>query len=165
MDPIAIGRIRTSYGLDGSVKVESYSGEVDHFRVLTRITLVKGSTRREFAVREFGMKHNMPILKLDGIETPEAAKKLGGYEIIVDRASAAPLRDGEIYLADVVGLTVMYENQPRGTVSSFYEGPQGVLLAVDTAEGAKLVPYMDIYVGEIDWEERTVELKEEWILD
>ena len=41
MDDIAIGKIRTSHGVNGFVKVLSFSGQTDHFLKLKEFVLKK----------------------------------------------------------------------------------------------------------------------------
>ena len=42
-DLIAIGFVRTAYGVKGDIKVSSYSGETAHFFQLKEVFLKKGS--------------------------------------------------------------------------------------------------------------------------
>ena len=49
-DLIAIGFVRTSYGVKGDIKVSSYSGETAHFLPLKEVFLKKGNVQKRFAV-------------------------------------------------------------------------------------------------------------------
>ena len=51
-DLIAIGFVRTSYGVKGDIKVSSYSGETAHFLQLKEVFLKKGSVQKRFGVEK-----------------------------------------------------------------------------------------------------------------
>ena len=44
---LIVGIIRGTHGLAGKVKVESTSGEVDHFHDMTQVTLRKGDFEKQ----------------------------------------------------------------------------------------------------------------------
>ena len=165
MDQIAIGRVRSSFGLDGSFKVQSYSGETEHFLTLRSIELSKEGKIRHAIVESVRVIGNSPLVKISGVDTPEAAKLLAGWDITVDRTFAAALAAGEYYQSDLVGLSVLANGVAVGTVASVYDGPQSVLLEVQTENGSRLLPFMDRFVGDIDVEARTIELWELWFLE
>ena len=94
-DELIIGRVRTAHGVRGELKVESMSGETDHFRSLSTVTLVRGDRRHELAVEGVRVAHRTVLLKLEGVDSPEDAKRWRGWEIVAPRRHAAPIREGE----------------------------------------------------------------------
>lgn len=164
-DRYTVGRIQTSHGLKGEVKVTSYSGETEHFSAMGSMTAVSGERTQELTVESIrGGGHGL-IVKFASVESVEDAKKLAGWELWVDRNDAAPIGPDEYYAADVVGCAVYYRNEKIGTVEYVGEGAQGSLLGVSTEEGTKLVPFLSIFIGEVDIEEGKIELLVDWILE
>jgi 16S rRNA processing protein RimM len=166
---LAIGLIRTSYGLKGELKVKSLSGEIGHFMKLKEICL-KGrrlppgkqqEDRLPLYKVEYVRKHRDSILiKLAGIDTPEQGKSLSGYEIWVDRQYANPKDEDEYYHADLRYCTVLLDNREFGKIKSIIEGPQYELLEVQSRAGKTvLIPFTEEYVGTVDVEQKQV-LKE-----
>ena len=91
MEMIAIGKIRTSHGVQGFVKIASYSGETKHFSQLKKVILKSDKLEKEYSIQDIKPLGESVIIKFDGIDTPEKAKTLAGLEIIVPREFAAAL--------------------------------------------------------------------------
>jgi len=167
MDQIAIGFIRTTHGVKGYLKVESYSGERDHFLSLKQITLKSGGKGRSFTVEKIEPFGKGLLLKLQGLDNPESGKAFSGWEIWVDRQFAAPLNAGEFYQADLCGCRLMFQDTWVGTVKSMVQGGNGDLLEVEfpEAKGSRLVPFIKEFIGEVDVENKTIELLKDWVLE
>ena len=150
--------------------MESYSGESEHFRTLQEITLVRGSARRSAHVTSVAVHNGTPVLQIEGINTPEDAKRYSGWEIVVPRDLAAPRGDTEYFVEDLIGARLLYQGDHVGTIHSIVDGGQGELIEVqvDEADGPRrivLIPFMDRFIGSVDVGAGTVELRERWILD
>ncbi|MBB6479122.1 ribosome maturation factor RimM [Spirochaeta isovalerica] len=165
MDLIAIGKIRTSHGIKGFVKVVSFSGETDHFYDLEKIILKSDRQERESVIEEVKPLGDSVILKIAGIDSPEKAKTLAGMEILVPRDNAAPLNEGEYYHADLVQCSLRYDGEIIGRVKSIIEGGGGELFEVELNSGESvLIPFRDEFIGDISIDGKLIELKEKWIL-
>ncbi len=106
------------------------------------------------------------LLKFVGIDSPEAAKMLADFELWVPRDQAAPLEEGEVYLADLIGCSLVFAGVVRGRVMGHLEGASAILLEVEKTNGENcIVPFQEVYLGSIDLNGRTIELKVDWILE
>lgn len=162
---LVIGRVRTAHGVRGELKVESLSGEVDHFLGLESVTLVRGETRETLKVESVRAAHRGLLIKLAGVDSPEVAKKWRGWEIAVPRESASPLGADEYYLADLVGLRVVFDGSLRGTVAAILEGGKTALLEVVLPEGERrIVPFQSEFVSDVDLEGETLTLATDEVL-
>lgn len=163
---LAIGKVKTSFGLRGEVKIHSYSGEFEHFARLKEVSLRTGSGQKVWEIESFRVAGDFPIFKFKGIDTPEDAKLLAGQELWVDRDKAAPLADGEYYLSDLIGIKLVMNGEVKGTVTGFLEGGASELLEVRLVDGNDvIVPFMEMYLGKVDLKDMTIELKVDWILE
>ncbi|MBN2659101.1 MAG: 16S rRNA processing protein RimM [Spirochaetales bacterium] len=165
MGLIAIGKIRTSHGVKGFVKVVSFSGETDHYFDLKKVTLKSDRSEQDYEIEEVKSLGDSVILKFEGIDTPEKARTLAGYEILVSRENAAPLEEGEFYHADLVQCSLQITGDVIGRVKSIIEGGGGELFEVELNSGETvLIPFRDEFIGEISIDSKLIELKEKWIL-
>ncbi|MFI3258275.1 MAG: ribosome maturation factor RimM, partial [Spirochaetales bacterium] len=107
-EKLIIGIIRSSHGLTGNVKVASTSGEVEHFFNITEVTLKNGEIEKNFVVES--VKGGSPTLymKFKGIDSPEDAKTYFGWKILVPKTMACPLKEGEFYVEDLKGCSLIY---------------------------------------------------------
>ncbi len=167
---VAIGRIRTSWGLKGWMKLSSFSGEWEHFAILKTVKLRNTQTGvlRQYEVEGFQMQQGGGMFLLSGINSPEAARMLSGREILVPKEFAAPLGTDEWYLSDLTGLTLVgADGRVFGTVISVVETSDD-LLEIQPPEGAGssfFVPFRSEFTGEPDLEAKTLLLKAPWLAD
>lgn len=167
MNKITIGKVRTSVGVRGYFKVLSFSGESKHFKKLEGqdIELSLGSKTRICTVEDVRMSGSNLTMKVEGIDSPEDAKKLSGWEINTDRSKAAGLKSGEYYNIDLIGCKLVTgDGREVGKVIRISDNSVSDILEVETDEGVRLIPFMDRYVGKVDIADRTIELIEEWLL-
>ena len=155
MDRLAIGRIRSSHGVKGHLKVRSFSGEFNHFKNLKVIDLNQTGEARRFLVEAVVVRSSDILLKLGGIENPEDAKSLAGSTIWVDRRFAAPLRHDEYYAADLKGCHVYHLKRAIGRVASVYEAGGMDLIEIQRHDGSIFVlPFTNHFVGDVVIDEK-----------
>lgn len=165
MDRIATGRIRTSHGVKGYLKVEVYSYDLEHFLTHESVILRKEKTERPMDIEDAMIQGNSVLVKFAGIDTPEAARKYNGWEILVDKDRSTPLAADEFYYADLQHCDLLLGDRKVGEVVSVIEGPQSELMEVKKEDGSLCyIPFLNEYIGEVDVEKKTIELLHEWIL-
>lgn len=165
MDMIAIGKIRTSHGVRGFVKIVTFSGETEHVFKLKKVMLKSDGLEQEYLVEEVQPLGDSVILKFATVDSPENAKALAGMDIMVPRDKAAPLKKGEYYHADLYGCELTFDGEKLGRVNSIVEGGGGELFEVVLNSGETvLVPFRDEFIGDISVEKKLIELRNRWIL-
>ena len=70
---LAVGRVQTSHGLKGYLKVRSLSGEIEHFLRLKSVHLGFSGVLTPFRVEDVRRGVGTVLLKLAGIDTRETA--------------------------------------------------------------------------------------------
>ncbi len=153
-----VGIIRGSHGVTGNFKVESTSGEYEHFADMEEVTLRNGRTGSEklYKVEGVELSGQTLLMKLAGIDSPEEVKKINGCEIVVPREYACPLDKSEWYVEDLKQCALVYpkdgwskdgleaKTSPAdfvtvGTVTDVLEGGTGNLLEIKLAEDCNLL--------------------------
>ncbi len=166
VEQFVVGVVRAPFGLNGRVKVQSYSGEIDHLADLEAVVLRKGDAERRVAVEETGGAPASFFMKFKGCDTPEAAKQLAGWELVVPREAAAYLEDDEFYVEDLRGISVELGGKRVGEIADVVEGGGGQLAEVRLdAGGTRLVPFRNEFFGDVDTEGRRAVLLAGWILE
>ena len=165
MDQIAIGKIRTSHGVKGYLKVLSFSGETEHFLDLKEIVLKNKFKEKSFTVEHVRPAGDSVLMKLKGIESPEVGKSYNGWEIWVPTDSAAPLKAEEYYLRDLIGCEIVSSGVILGSITGIGESSISEMLEVKTDSGIYIVPFIDEFIGEVNIVSRKIELKATWLLE
>ncbi len=164
-EKLAVGRIVTTHGLGGEVKVKSFSGETEHFRTIKEIE-IHGKTG-VFTKRIESIKFTGKgvVLKFEGCDTVTEAQKITGGTLWAERMYCAPLGDNEYYTADLCGCSVTCRGKEYGTVVHVVAGVQADLLEVEGRDGTyRYLPCMDVFISKMDLEEMNIELRDDWIM-
>jgi 16S rRNA processing protein RimM len=171
VERFVVGLVGAPFGLKGFVKVKPLSGEIDHLLKLQSAVLRLGGAEKTVAIEESAAALPQVVMKFAGIDSPEAAKTLGGGEIIVRREEASPLGPGEFYVEDLRGLAVVAaaENggagETVGRVAGIVEGGGGDLVEIRLLDGElKLVPLRKEFFAPPEPETGRLVLLERWIL-
>jgi len=164
MEKLAVGIVRTSHGVQGYVKVKSFSGETAHFSGMREVLLIKNNREKAYRIEAVKPFHDGILIKFEGVNTPEAGKQLAGHEIWVERGLSAPLKADEYYAADVVGCHIYFQGDDIGVVKAIIENGATDLLEVDVEQGTRIVPLTEQFIGDIDVEQKAIELKNDWVL-
>lgn len=167
MNEIAIGKIRTSTGVRGYFKVLSFSGEFVHFNKLKGhdVEIRKNGRSKTLSIEDVRMSGSSLTIKAKGIDSPEEAKKLAGWEFYVERKKAAVLGKGEFYLIDLYKCSLVMDGKHIAEVKGISDNGVSDLIEVEFEGKTRLIPFMDQFVGDVDIEAGTIELKEGWLLE
>jgi 16S rRNA processing protein RimM len=162
---LVTGIVKKPHGVRGVLKVCSASGEYEHFPRLRELTLRSAGQEKRFAVEDCRLTADGALLKLAGIDSPEAAAAYRGWEILVPRSQASPLAEGQYYEADLCGCALISGGVEKGKVRSVLDtGAHQSLEVVDGAGATWFIPFVEAHVGEVNIAERRIELKSEWLL-
>ena len=161
------GLVGAPFGLKGFVKVRPFSGEIEHLLRLQSVIIRQGSKERLLKIEESEASPPVVLLRFAGIDSPEAAKALGGAQLVVDREQASPLQAGEFYVEDLKGLAVTAPGgEIVGHITDIVEGGGGELAEIRLNNGElKLVPFRREFFTEIEPEKGMVALQNVWILE
>lgn len=167
MDYIVTGKIKTSYGVEGYLKVISYSGLWSHFFDLKEVTLINKEVSLILEIEDVKKHGDEILIKFLGINTPEEARKYNGFDIAVDRKKAAPLEKGEFYLSDLIDLEITFNDVKLGRVLSFFTNTAQTTLEVlmykDNTK--KLLLLIDEFIENIDFDKKIIKINNDWILE
>ena len=193
-DSFIVGFVRGSHGISGEFRVESTSGEYEHFADMTEVTLRNGKTgeQKSFSVEYAEVGGRDLYMKLAGIDSPELVQKYNKWEIVVPRENACPLGENEWYVEDLKNCALVYEGKDGlaensapikvGTITDVMEGGSGDLLKVCLAENCDclrndvkfdsngkvrtvFVPLKDQFIGKVDVKNKIIQLMHLWILE
>lgn len=162
---IVIGKIGSTYGVRGWLKIHSYTEYNATILDYKSWYLIDDTTPALTVSVEKGQVHGKGIIaKLAGINTPEAARLFTGKTIAIARSQLPALKNNEYYWSDLVGLTIINKNgEVYGSVSYLIAtGSNDVLIIKDNDNKEHAIPYLfgntiirvDLVKKEIhvDWE-------------
>lgn len=152
-DMLTLGRISGLYGVQGWVKLYSYTDPRENILHYSRWQLLHHGRRYAANVLE-GKRHGKGVIaRLDLFDDREGARAFIGAEIAVPRDALPPLPSGEYYWADLEGLRVeTLEGVNLGVVDHLMETGANDVLVVE-GERTRLVPFVQgQFVKEVNLE-------------
>lgn len=157
---LSTGIIRSPHGVKGFVKVQPYAEDFSHFFKLKEVTVDKNGFSKSLEIENVQPYGNELLVKFKGVDTPEDAKLISGWQILIPRNQASRLEKGNVYVADLIGMHLIYEQEVVGTVVSTAEGAQSLLLEVKCLDDKlRMIPYMKgIYIDDVSLENNSMKL-------
>ncbi|MCQ2602336.1 MAG: ribosome maturation factor RimM [Clostridia bacterium] len=98
-----IGKVLRARGLKGEFKVELYTSNPSRFSRLKSLKI----NDMPFDVEWFKAEGDFAYVKLKGVESMDDAEKLRGKSVVVERINLPKLPDGQNYIADLIGMSVV----------------------------------------------------------
>ena len=109
-DYFRVGVIANTHGIRGEVKVFPTTEDPQRFKGMKEIILDTVSEKKVLVVASARFFKNLVILKFKGIDSINDIEKYKGKDLLVTRENAIPLNEGEYYIADIIGATVVTED-------------------------------------------------------
>lgn len=101
------------------------------------------------------------LLKIEGVDTREAAEALRGVIIEMPREALPELASGEYYACDLVGAKVLGPEGMLGTVRDVATYPSTDALVVELeshGSGSVEIPLIDDFIASVDLAEHVIEV-------
>lgn len=101
---------------------------------------------------------NKIICQFEGIQDRTHLESLIPFEVHLDRAEFPENKDGEVYLVDLIGLTAVNEaGEEVGELVNIEDNGMQYLLDIRLKTGGyTLLPYVDVFVKNIDLENKKI---------
>lgn len=149
---IIIGKIVSTKGNKGEVKVIPLTDSIDRFKKLTDVFISKGKNKRLLKINKLEIKKNTVILEIADIDNIEKAKMIVGSFLEVKRSNAVKLPKDTYFIFDIVGLEVYTnENELLGKVDNIIStGSNDVYVVKNKNKQEILIPAIREVIKDID---------------
>lgn len=151
---VCVGRIAGAHGVQGLVRIASYTEEPLDIATYGPVTDEDG--RRSFTITPIRMAKAHVVARLKGIDDRNQAEALKGVTLYVSRDALPDTDDDEYYWEDLVGLRAeTVEGNVLGSVLSVQDFGGGTLLEVGESHRLsvmvpftrEIVPVVDLRAG------------------
>ena len=135
---IALAAVAGAHGVKGEVRLKLFSDSVESLSCHKKL-YVGGAERRLLSVRD----GKMPVARFEGVADRSAAEVLRGSLVEVDRSALPPLKQGEYYHVDLIGLPCEDSHgNSLGVVAAVENYGAGDLLEIELEGGTRsLIPF------------------------
>jgi 16S rRNA processing protein RimM len=103
---ITIGKLGKRRGVRGDIWVTVFSDFPERFLDLKEVYVGDRGTWQKRKLESAQMISGRPVLKFEGVDTPEAASRMTNRELAVTRDQVVQLPEGMFYIFDLIGCRV-----------------------------------------------------------
>ena len=158
---IELGTFGRAQGLRGEIRFWAHNPDSPLLKK-GRVALVGRSQDEltEMVVNRVRRDRKGLFIGFESCQDRTSAEGLTGNKWFQSRASFESLRDDELYIADLIGLSVVStDDQDIGTVLDVMEVGPNLLLLVKMEHREIMVPYVDEFVERVSLEEGVIRIK------
>lgn len=155
MENLLVGKILKFHGLKGELKVKSYSKTGNNYFAEGKTIIVN---EKEYLIKRVRFHQNAYLLTLDGYEDINLVQHLHSQDVYSTKENDV-LADQQYYFTDIIGCKVVVDGQESGYVEDIRENVTQDLLIINKDGVKRMVPYVDAFIGRVDLDERTIEIK------
>jgi 16S rRNA processing protein RimM len=168
-----LARIKRTQGRKGEVFAEILTDFPEKFAERRRLWLLKSNSSGAAAVpdqaREVELVHHWMhkggiVLHFAGVDSISAAEELAGYVVAIPQAERAQLDDGDVFIGDLIGCTLVDVAGPEPVAVGEIEdvdrsaGPVAILVVRGESDIEILIPFAKDYLRRVDVDGKRVEM-------
>ena len=135
---VCVGQIINVHGIKGAVKIKSYLTNPMDIASFGDLTDKNGT--KVFRIKAQSQNQGIVLAYIQGVTDRTVAESLKGTELYVAREKMPKEEADEFYCIDLVGLTVLKEGEPFGTVVSVENFGAGDIINVKL-KNSKVFPF------------------------
>lgn len=158
-DLFRVGVIANTHGVRGEVKVFPTTDAPTRFKKLKNVILDTKREKITLDIQEVKFFKNLVILKFKGIDNINDIEKYKGCDLLVTRENATPLNEGEYYIADLIDMVVVdEEDKELGVMYDVLQTGANDVFVVKLNDTDKelLLPNIPECVLNVDLEQRKI---------
>lgn len=139
-DRLQVGVIASTHGVRGEVKVFPTTDDVRRFKKLKEVMADTGKGVETLEIEGVKFFKQFAILKFRGIDNIDDVMRYKGNALFVSRENAVKLKKDEYFIADLIGLQVVdEEEQEIGVLKDVMETGANDVYVIDHVSGKELL--------------------------
>ena len=145
------GEIVSTHGVRGEMKVLPWADGPDFLCAFDRVRIAG----KDYNVESCRVQKTCNLLKIEGVDTMEAAQAMRGKTVEIYRCDAPA---GLIFAAELIGMTVLCEGEEIGKITDVLDYP-GNKVYVVKGEKEYMIPAVKAFVLDTDMEKEVMQVR------
>ncbi len=157
---LQVGVISSTHGIKGEVKVFPTTDDPNRFKELKEIILDTGKEQITLKIEGVKFFKQLVILKFKDIDNINEIEKYKGKSLFVTRENAVPLKENEYFIADLIDLTIIDEEDKEfGVLKDVLQtGANDVYVVEIKSGGEVLIPAIKDCILNVDLDKKTMKI-------
>lgn len=146
---VLVGVIASAHGVKGQVKIKFFHDRPDE--LLARNQFSDATGRRIFRLKKQGVKDNLFIASINGVEDRNAAEILKGTQLYSAPSKAEKGKPNQWSYKELLGLEARLENgKAYGRVINIYNFGAGDIIELQLQDGqTEMLPFAHAFTGAV----------------
>ncbi len=163
MNTLRVGYILRAHGVKGALKVQPLTDDVSRFKRIKELYIEKGGQTNKRALLDVKSDKDFIVIRLEGVDTRDAAEALRGAYLAIERKDAIELPEGRHFICDLVGCSVEAQDGTRyGVLREILQHGAADVYVVARENGAELMfPALKRVLLDIDTEQKRIVVDQE----
>ncbi len=159
-DKLQVGIIASTHGVRGEVKVFPTTDDVKRFKKLKEVVLDTGKEEKILEIEGVKFFKQFAILKFKDIDNIDDVIRYKGKSLLVTRENAVKLNKDEYFIADLIGLKVIDEDEHEiGILRDVLETGANDVYVIDHVNGKELLlPAIRQCILDVDMEAGSIKV-------
>jgi 16S rRNA processing protein RimM len=155
---VTLGRIIGLHGLAGEVAVRTENDDPAAIgRYASVLWLAPRAPERRLTITAVRVHRGAALVSFAEVPDRTAAEALLGGRLAVPLSERLPAPDGQYYVADLIGLTVVTTTgEEVGRLTGVYESGAHDIYGVDRGGTEVLIPAVEQFIRSVDMEKRVM---------
>lgn len=150
---LQVGVISSTHGVRGEVKVFPTTDDPQRFKSLKNVILDTGKEQIPLEIQGVKFFKQFVILKFKGIDNINDIERYKRRSLFVTREDAVELEEDEYYIADLIGMDVITDEDEEGKLVDVIEtGANEVYVVEFEKYGEVLIPAIHDCILDVDIE-------------
>lgn len=152
---LQVGAITSTHGIKGEVKVFPTTDDKERYTYLKNVILDTGKELLELKITSVKFFKQFVIVKFKGINSINDVEQYKGKNLYVTRDNAVELEEDEYFIADLIGLTVITdEDKELGELTDVLKTGANDVYEVTMSDGKEvLIPAIADCILDVNIEE------------
>lgn len=164
MEFLSLGIINNGHGLDGTLKIFSYTNNQDiRYKKGNIIFIVDNSNNivKQLTVHSYSPSGRFDLVKVEEINSLDEALSYKNMEVVVEK-KVSDLAKDSYYFSDLKGCEVVDgNNKPIGKVIEVEEFPSATTLRCQYLNNSKtyFIPFISEFIIDVNIEKKVIKVK------
>ncbi len=156
---LQVGVISSTHGIKGEVKVFPTTDDPQRFKKLKNVILDTGKQQIPLEIQGVKFFKQFVILKFKGIDNINDIEMHKGKSLLVTREDAVELEEDEYFIADLIGLKVVTEEEELGILTDVIETGANEVYVVESSQyGEILIPAIYECILDVNLDTQTMKV-------
>jgi len=154
---LMIATVLKPQGIHGECKLRSFAADISLFHSWKTLFRKNGTGFEPVSVRVTRIRDAFVYAYLNGSKSADEAEAFRGIDLYVDRGHTAPVEEGSVLIADLIGCIARDESGNMvGTLSDVLQYSTVDTWVFSTGNGTLMVPALKSVFPEVNAEEKKI---------